>query len=105
MAAENFLLPVNMMAMAVFMSACSVAAVLRRQPRESSGANSLYGRCWRKATIRQTADVHKMSRDARQTTRSDPDHALRHQKAIHAEASKLAARLLVLGHFLGKQRQ
>jgi len=49
MAAENFLLPVNMMAMAVFMSACSVAAVLRRQPRESSGANSLYGRCWREA--------------------------------------------------------
>ena len=25
--------------------------------------------------------------------------------AIHAEASKLTARLLVLGHFLGKQRQ
>jgi hypothetical protein len=27
------------------------------------------------------------------------------QGAIHAEASKLTARLLVLGHFLGKQRQ
>jgi hypothetical protein len=25
--------------------------------------------------------------------------------AIHAEASRLTARLLVLGHFLGKQRQ
>jgi hypothetical protein len=58
-AAENFLLPVNMIAMAVFMSACSVAAVLRRQPRESSGANSLYGRCWREVVIRPDDEVRK----------------------------------------------
>jgi hypothetical protein len=68
MAAEKFLLPVNMMAMAVFMSACSVAAVLRRQPRESSRAISLYGRCWREAAVRRPLDLRGSSRSPAKVT-------------------------------------
>ncbi len=46
-----------------------------------------------------------ISADVEMNRCSYPDPVLRIRGGNHAEASKLTARLLVLGHFLGKQRQ
>jgi hypothetical protein len=48
---------------------------------------------------------HFISADIEMNRCSYPDPALRIRRAIYAEASKLNARLFVLGQFLGKQRQ